>query len=228
MTNAALVGLNNPELCPVDTGHFLTRATASAFAQMSQAALLDGIHVNIASSYRSFERQAHIWNRKFRGETVVFDSHGQPISNWANLSEDVRIFAILRWSALPGASRHHWGTDLDIYSSALLPIGQKLQLTPEEYDTHTGYFASLTTWLDENMQRFGFFRPYSADKGGIAPEPWHLSFHPEAMRYQQQFSIEILHDTLRNHLIEGNSQVLHSLPQIWEQFIININENSNL
>lgn len=228
MIDSALVGINNSKLCPVGTGHFLTHDTARAFLKMSHAALLDGINIGIASSFRSFERQTYIWNRKFRGENTVLDNNGLPIPAWTDLSEESRILAILRWSALPGASRHHWGTDLDIYAPDLLPPGQKLQLTPEEYDQQTGYFSSLTTWLDENMGHFGFFRPYAIDKGGIAPEPWHLSFYSEAALYQQQFTFDTLYNTLVSNPIEGHANVLSLLPNIWSRFIININENTDI
>ena len=228
MINAALVGLDSADLCPATTGHFLTKPTLTAFRQMSQAALADGINIGIASSYRSFERQAQIWNRKYRGENVVLDSNGLPISAWAKLSEQERIFAILRWSALPGASRHHWGTDLDVYAPDLLPMGQKLQLIPDEYDKQNGYFAPLTKWLDENMQCFVFFRPYAVDKGGVAPEPWHLSYYPEAAKCQQQLTIEVLHDVLVKNSIEGNTQILLHLPQIWDRFIMNICESNSI
>jgi len=228
MINTALVGLDNADLCPVTAGHFLTKSTLVAFQQMSQAALADGVNIGIASSYRSFERQTLIWNRKYRGESVVLDSNGLPISAWAQLSEQERIFAILRWSALPGASRHHWGSDLDIYAPDLLPAGQKLQLIPDEYDKQSGYFAPLTEWLDENMQCFGFFRPYAVDKGGVAPEPWHLSYYPEAVKCQQQLTIEVLRDVLMKHSIEGNTQILLHLPQIWDRFIMNICESNSI
>lgn len=228
MINAALVGLDSADLCPATTGHFLTKSTLTAFRQMSQAALADGLNIGIASSYRSFERQTQIWNRKYRGENVVLDSNGLPISAWDQLSEQERIFAILRWSALPGASRHHWGTDLDVYAPDLLPTGQKLQLIPDEYDKQNGYFAPLTEWLDENMQCFGFFRPYAVDKGGVAPEPWHLSYYPEAAKCQQQLTIEVLHDVLVKNSIEGNTQILLHLPQIWDRFIMNICESNSI
>lgn len=228
MINPALVGLDSSALCPVTTGHFLTSATAVAFQQMYQAALTDGINIAIASSYRSFERQTLIWNRKYRGENSVLDRNGSPISAWTQLSEQERIFAILRWSALPGASRHHWGTDLDVYAPALLPAGQKLQLIPDEYDKQNGYFAPLTAWLDKNMRCFGFFRPYAADRGGVAPEPWHLSYYPEAAQLQQQFTLDMLHDVLIQNTIEGNTQILLHLPQIWDKFIINIGEDNSV
>lgn len=225
INHSALVGVDNPELCPVVTGHFLTQKTATAFLQMQQAALADGINIGIASSYRSFERQVMIWNRKYRGENTVLDSGGTPIADWSLVPPQQRILAILRWSALPGASRHHWGTDLDVYAPNLLPNDQKLQLTPDEYDKKNGYFAPLTAWLDEHMQRFGFFRPYAIDKGGIAPEPWHLSYHPEAVNYQQLFTLEHLRDALIQHEIEGHSHVLVNLPLIWNKFVMNICEN---
>ncbi|MCZ8486094.1 D-alanyl-D-alanine carboxypeptidase family protein [Vibrio lentus] len=31
-------------------------------------------------------------------------------------SEQQKLSAILRWSALPGASRHHWGCDFDVFA----------------------------------------------------------------------------------------------------------------
>ena len=34
------------------------------------------------------------------------------------------------------------------------------------------------------MHAFGFFRPYTTDRGGVAPEPWHLSYAPVAARAQ--------------------------------------------
>lgn len=222
MINAHIVGLDDSLLCPVSAGHFLTSVTAAAFLNMSQAALQDGIHIAIASSYRSFDRQAMIWNRKFRGEAIVYDSNGEPIADWFSLPFRERIFAILRWSALPGASRHHWGTDLDVYAPDLLPAGQKLQLIPAEYDEQNGYFSVLTKWLNENMRQFGFFRPYAFDNGGVAQEPWHLSFYPEAVQFQQQLTTEMLTQVLVTHPLEGQHEILQAIPEIMDRYIMNI------
>ena len=228
MIKPELVGLDHSALCPVTSGHFLTQATSTAFQQMAHAAQSDGIHIAIASSYRSYERQSLIWNRKFRGESVVLNSEGEPITEWCSLSAQERIFAILRWSALPGASRHHWGTDLDVYAPELLPAGQKLQLTPDEYDEEHGYFGVLTQWLNEHMGKFGFFRPYATDKGGVAPEPWHLSYYSEAVQIQQQLTLEILQEVISENPLEGQAQILQLLPQIRERFVINISGENDL
>jgi hypothetical protein len=79
-----------------------------------------------------------------------------------------RVAAILWWSALPGTSRHHWGTDFDVLDAAAMPAGYKLQVIPAEY-LEGGPFHRLTTWLDAHMGAFGFFRPYTTDRGGVAP-----------------------------------------------------------
>ena len=75
---------------------------------------------------------------------------------------------------LPGGSRHHWGTDVDVIDAAALPPDYRVQLVPEEY-APGGVFERLTPWLDANMARFGFYRPYATGHGGarrraVAPE----------------------------------------------------------
>ncbi len=85
------------------------------------------------SSFRDFERQLAIWNGKCRGERDLLD-RGRA-SGWmpAALDQDALVSAILLWSALPGASRHHWGTDMDVIDAAAVPAGAAVQLEPAEY-----------------------------------------------------------------------------------------------
>ncbi|OUJ58170.1 hypothetical protein BTO03_18865, partial [Vibrio parahaemolyticus] len=42
-----------------------------------------------------------IWNGKFEGELPILDSNSLPL-NKAALSDEEKLKAILRWSALPG------------------------------------------------------------------------------------------------------------------------------
>ena len=99
------------------------------------------------------------------------------------LTERELVFAILRWSALPGASRHHWGTDLDVFDAAARPEGYEIELIPEEVDPG-GMFGPLHDWLDEQDRRIGrpsgSSGPYDLDRDGVAPERWHLSCGPVA------------------------------------------------
>src|SRR6185437_11393328 len=122
------------------------------------------IELAIVSSFRDFARQAAIWNAKFRGERALLDRWGAPLEA-TKLSESERVAAILLWSALPGASRHHWGTDFDVIDRAAVPPDYRPALTAEEF-TGAGPFARLNDWLGANLGDYGFFRPYLTDRGG--------------------------------------------------------------
>ncbi|MCB9651596.1 MAG: M15 family metallopeptidase [Deltaproteobacteria bacterium] len=74
--------------------------------------------------------------------------------------------AILNWSALPGGSRHHWGTEMDVVDLAAVPPDYRVRLLPDEV-APGGPFHPLHQWLDENLERFGFFRPYARLQGGM-------------------------------------------------------------
>ena len=174
----------------------LHREVISPFKSMQQAAAEQGIDLQVASGFRSYERQLAIWNAKANGQRVLLDSDGNPIDS-DNLDDTAKMFAILRWSALPGCSRHHWGTDMDVWDAAAVPSDYQLQLVPEEY-VQDGPFSRLTTWLDKHAESFGFIRPYAVDKGGVAPEPWHLSYLPVAQQFEQQMDITFVRKILDN------------------------------
>lgn len=141
-TNKQLTGKARTHLhplpCPFSTSHFLQQDTLFAFQNLQQSAVKNGFNLQPASSFRDFQRQQQIWNEKFSGERKVHDDNGNAL-NLTALSEWQKAQAILRWSALPGGSRHHWGTEIDIFDPDLLPTNQKLQLEPWEY-AKGGYF----------------------------------------------------------------------------------------
>jgi hypothetical protein len=62
-----------------------------------------------------------------------------------------------------------------------MPPGYEPKLLPAEVSPG-GIFHPLHKWLDENIHMFGFFRPYKFFKGGMYPEPWHLSYAPLSMQ----------------------------------------------
>lgn len=217
--SAHCLGLDESHLIQLpDSPHRLLPATAIAFLAMQQAALADGIELALASSYRSFDRQLVIWNEKFTGQRPVLDGNSQPLDVMI-LTDEERIHAILRWNALPGTSRHHWGTDMDIYAPSLLPSGQTLQLEPWEYSP-SGYFSKLTDWLDSHMQEHGFCRPFAHDHGGVAIEPWHLSHSSESLRMSQFLTQEALAVCLQQSAIAGKACILAQLPTLWQRYIL--------
>jgi LAS superfamily LD-carboxypeptidase LdcB len=150
---------------------------------LQTAAMQQGYTLAIASGFRSFARQQLIWNGKAQGTRAILDEQGCPIDKTL-LSDKELLFAILRWSAIPGCSRHHWGTDIDVYDAASVSSDYTLQLTSAEC-TATGPFTAMHNWLDDVLPSSQFFRPYTQDIGGIAPERWHLSYVPAAAPYEQ-------------------------------------------
>ncbi|MEV3828710.1 M15 family metallopeptidase [Aeromonas allosaccharophila] len=220
MTQEQLMGLEESHLIVVGRGpHRLTAATAAAFNDMQVAAAYEGFNLQAASSWRSFERQLAIWNGKWRGERPLLDANSEPIDA-LQLCETERLHAILRWSALPGTSRHHWGTDLDIYDPDCLPADTKLALEPWEYEAG-GWFADLSEWLSDHMSDFGFFLPYAKPVGagsGVAYEPWHISFSLESD--EQRLDPTALALCLQQADIEGKSTILANLDDILARYVI--------
>lgn len=219
MTQGQLLGLDESHLVLVGRGpHRLTAATAAAFNDMQVAAAHEGHNLQAASSWRSFERQLAIWNGKWSGERPLLDADNQPMDT-LQLSECERLHAILRWSALPGTSRHHWGTDLDIYDPDCLPAGTKLALEPWEYEAG-GWFSDLGDWLTDHMNDFGFFLPYARPVGsgsGVAYEPWHISFALESR--EQRLDPDALALCLQQADIEGKSTILAHLDEILARYV---------
>ena len=219
MTQDQLLGLDESHLILVGRGpHRLTAATAAAFNDMQVAAAYEGFNLQAASSWRSFERQLAIWNGKWRGERPLLDADNQPLDA-LQLDDMERLHAILRWSALPGTSRHHWGTDLDIYDPDCLPVGTRLALEPWEYEAG-GWFADLGEWLGDHMTDFGFFLPYAKPLDaaqGVAYEPWHISFAPESG--EQRLDPDALALCLQQADIEGKACILSHLDEILARYV---------
>ena len=202
----------------------LHAAVAGPFVAMRAAALQDGIVLEPASAFRDFDRQCLIWNEKYRGVRPLLDRHGRSLEA-AVLSPEERVEAILCWSALPGASRHHWGTDLDVYDRAALAEGERPRLVPEEYASR-GPFARLDAWLAANAARFGFFRPYGAPRGGVAPEPWHISHAPIATDCLRRLTPDVLREALADAALDGAEQIAARLEDWHTRFVLAIDPPS--
>ena len=146
----------------------LLKEVGIAFENMKNEALKEGIKIEIISAFRSYDRQKAIWNRKFRSNEK---SGLSPIQN---------IRKIIEYSTLPGTSRHHWGTDIDIIDGNKTVSGDVLL----EKNFHgDGPYVKLRKWMDINAKRFGFYRPYNNNpkRKGFEYEPWHYSYAPIAI-----------------------------------------------
>lgn len=216
ITLQMLTGQSTEHLDSFDK-HRLQPEAKTAFLAMQQQAKKAGFNLQPASTFRDFERQQKIWNEKFSGLRPVLDENSQLI-NIANLSTEQLCQAILRWSALPGASRHHWGSDLDIYDPDLLPTEQKLLLEPWEYE-EGGYFYLLSQWLTENMTHYGFYRPFQTASTGVAVEPWHISYKPLAEKLESQLTPEALIQAWQGKEIAGYSWLVNHMEDIFAKYV---------
>jgi hypothetical protein len=174
-SQAFLLGKVNPIECPyfdlvperftLQPGARLLKPVLEAFVKMAEAAEKDGIRLRVVSATRTFERQKEIWEDKWLGRRKV---EGRNLHE-ENVPPVERARLIMRYSAMPGTSRHHWGTDVDINaledSYFLSDQGKK------EY-----------AWLLSNAARYGFCQVYSARNTGrltgYEEEKWHWSYMP--------------------------------------------------
>jgi len=174
-------------------GHWLAEPeTADAFSALALRAEAAGFDLRVASGFRDYDRQVRIINDKWTGRRPVLNDSGEPLHR-GDFDDIDWLRAILRFSALPGTSRHHWGTDVDIWDAAAVSGDYAPQLLPAEY-REGGAFGPLAAWLDALIaadDAEGFFKPYDCDRGGIAPEAWHLSYKPVAQRHERLLSVEV-------------------------------------
>lgn len=207
-----------------DLGAALHPDAIGPFLAMRDAAAREGFDLAVYSAFRDFDTQCRIWNMKYRGERPLYDERGN-VRDRAGLSEDALIGAIVAWSALPGASRHHWGSDLDVFDRAALPPDYRVRLLPQESEAG-GVFERLHQWLTANIARFGFFRPYADYRGGIFAEPWHLSYAPVSISALQLLSEELVAAALRDADLLGKPAVLARLPDLYRNHIANIDDTA--
>ncbi|MDO8660161.1 MAG: M15 family metallopeptidase, partial [Candidatus Parcubacteria bacterium] len=153
---------------------YLRKETFLSFRGMQIAAKKEGVDLKIASATRNFDYQKDLWNKKWNGYTLV---DGKDLSKSTHDGVE-RFKKILEYSATPGTSRHHWGTDIDINNANL------------EY-FETIYGKKVYSWLVKNAPSFGFCQVYNL-KGenrptGYNEEKWHWSYLPLAREFTQDY-----------------------------------------
>ncbi len=221
MNGAELTGRARTHVADVaEIGRALHLDAIAPFLNLRRAAAAGGIDLVPLSSFRDFDHQLAIWNGKFSGERPLYDAKGGRIEAGA-LPPAARVEAILRWSALPGASRHHWGTDVDLIDRNAVGSHYRVQLTAAEYEDG-GPFARLAAWLEENAGRFGFSRPYRGILSGVQAEPWHYSFAPVAEPARRRLSPALLGAAIAGAPMLGKDQVLATLDALHARFVARV------
>lgn len=172
ISSEELIGKGNPDL--YGEGFQLRKEAYDAFLAMQQKAREDGIEIEVVSSYRSFEHQKRIWTRKYNR----FIAQGN--------TPEKAIEKIIEYSTIPGTSRHHWGTDIDIIDAN---VSRPADVLLEEHFNVGGIYHKLKIWLDNHASEFGFCLVYTnvEDRKGFKYEPWHFTYEPLSKSYLQRF-----------------------------------------
>ena len=163
-----------------------------AYVEMKKAAYSDGFNIKMISSYRDFYRQEGIWERKYLRFTE--EDGMEPLD---------AIDKIIEYSTIPGTSRHHWGTDIDIIDG--YPKVEGGVLVPEKFEAG-GPFEAFKKWLDENSERFEFYLVYTNEpkRRGFKYEPWHYSYAPISIPMLTAFRKKNILKLLQNEEFIGS------------------------
>ncbi|MBL4709921.1 MAG: M15 family metallopeptidase [Flavobacteriales bacterium] len=158
------------------SGGGIRRQVQAAINKMKNAAEERGIKIHLQSAHRDFSYQNKIWTKKFNRFTNGGDK------------TDVAIHRIIEYSTIPGTSRHHWGTEIDIIdANQELREGDKLQA---KFFVEGQAYGALKNWMDEHANSFGFYLVYTNAPGrkGFKYEPWHYSYAPLSKIYYKQYN----------------------------------------
>jgi len=189
-------------------GMYLRKDAYAAFIKMAEAAAKEGLVFKILSATRPFNHQKRIWEDKWNGRRQV---GGNDLSKTMHNHEE-RAIKILEYSSMPGTSRHHWGTDIDInaFENSYFEKGKG----KKEYD-----------WLVANANRFGFCQPYTP-KGkerpnGYNEEKWHWSYLPVALDLTKNAEAK-----MKDEMITGfdGSETATKI-QVVKNYILGINKS---
>ncbi len=190
------------------TGMYLRKDTYAAFKAMQAEAKKAGVQLTIRSATRNFADQKRIWEGKWNGTRKL---EGGMNAAKAIPDPKERALKILEWSSMPGSSRHHWGTDIDLndFTNEYFAKGKGLK----EYE-----------WLQANAIKFGFCQPYSP-KGDARPhgyneEKWHWSFLPFAKRLSDQCQLRLKDEMIKGFDGSNTAQQIG----IVKKYVLGINE----
>ncbi len=163
-------------------GGYLRKETYQAFIKMSDAAGKDGVELIIISATRNFQSQKRIWENKWEGRTPV---EGKNLTTVKDLKERARL--ILLYSSMPGTSRHHWGTDMDLNSL-------------ENNFFKNGQGLKIYQWLTAHAAEYGFCQPYTAKAGGrtgYEEEKWHWSYLPLSGIFLEEYKRNVTYKDIK-------------------------------
>jgi len=185
-----LIGKGNPDL--YGEGYQLRKEAHDAFINLKNEALKSDIRIQIVSSYRGYDHQNRIWERKYNTNINK------------GLTPQESIKKIITYSTIPGTSRHHWATDIDIID---LNVTQPTSVLQPRHSDDKGCYRKLKLWMDDNANAFGFYLVYTnlPNRKGFKYEPWHYSYKPLSSQYLSRYKNLNIKNIIANENLLGNT-----------------------
>lgn len=172
----------------------------ASFVKMREAAAKEGVNLFIVSGTRTFNDQKAIWNRKWN-LLISTNKDSMAVAN-----------EILKFSSMPGTSRHHWGTDIDLVS-----------VDPAYFDSGQG--KKIYDWLISHGREYGFCQVYTnkeeTGRTGYSMEKWHWSFMPISQKYLEAYIEIINYSDLKGFA----GDTLSSRLRVMENYVVGVELN---
>ncbi len=244
LTPLHLIGWRTPRLFgPRWSEAKLLREPADALESLTRAARADGVDVWARSGYRSLSQQRYLWNSKYRGLSTVRGDDGGRLTLTREHSAAEKVRLILSYTAFPGTSRHHWGTDVDVAQTfadgcadLLLREGLEPSSSEEPAEPESGGEPAAgrkagrdgdgclpaQRWLAARAHEFGWYLVYDVARGGVEPEPWHWSYLPYAVPALARYLAEVEPELLQDRGVDGAEVVLEDFAGYCERFLLGI------
>lgn len=167
------------------------------------------IELRVASGFRSYERQVLIWEEKVHGIRPLYNKDEVPI-DVKSASEQEILESLLAWSAIPGCSRHHWGTDFDLYDFSSFKNGGRLKLISSEYTDERGPCFHMNEYLSQ-CHDLKFKKPYVDSGTGIQAEPWHFSHLEISSQFEKIYDRNIFKKNLESAQFAFSKEILKNI-----------------
>jgi LAS superfamily LD-carboxypeptidase LdcB len=175
-----------------------------ALEKMLADALKKGVRIEVVSAYRSFDHQNKLWKRKY----LKYRKLGYSVKKAVN--------KIVEYTAIPGTSRHHWGTEVDLRD-------YKRRHTPS---LRSNKNSTYEKWMHENAHKYGFYLVYTNNKfrTGYKYESWHYSYRELSNPLLKEYQKLNLYSVLRKENILGKSVFTkHFTNDYLDEHILGIN-----
>ena len=65
----------------------------------------------------------------------------------------------------------------------------------------------------------GFYRPYTVDRQGVAPEPWHISYQPVARYYHQKLCPQMVRKHIEHSKCVEKATIIEHLPFLFNRYV---------